>query len=433
MENTQLLKTTDGQSPRYVSLLTKNTFAMILAGGRGSRLGPLTDWRAKPAVPFGGKFRIIDFPLSNCINSGIRRIGVATQYKAHSLLQHLQRGWSFLAGQFKESIELLPAQQRVEESWYKGTADAVFQNLDIIRDYEPEYLLILAGDHIYKMDYGKMLAQHVERNADMTVACLDVPLEDAKGFGVMGVNADWRVVDFVEKPSAPPPMPNQPDRALASMGIYVFNAKFLYEQLARDSSEPKSSHDFGKDIIPHLVPRYRVFAHRFAESCVGRPDQAPYWRDVGTLDSYWEANMELCRVTPDLNMYDKEWPIWTHQEQLPPAKFVFDDADRRGMAIDSLVSGGCIISGATIRRSLLFSDVRVDSYSVIEDSVILPDVVIEKNVKLRKVVVDKRSRIPEGLTVGYDLQSDKRRFLVSDKGVTLITAEMLGQQVHNIR
>ena len=433
MENTQLLKTTDGQSPRYVSLLTKNTFAMILAGGRGSRLGPLTDWRAKPAVPFGGKFRIIDFPLSNCINSGIRRIGVATQYKAHSLLQHLQRGWSFLAGQFKESIELLPAQQRVEESWYKGTADAVFQNLDIIRDYEPEYLLILAGDHIYKMDYGKMLAQHVERNADMTVACLDVPLEDAKGFGVMGVNADWRVVDFVEKPSAPPPMPNQPDRALASMGIYVFNAKFLYEQLARDSSEPKSSHDFGKDIIPHLVPRYRVFAHRFAESCVGRPDQAPYWRDVGTLDSYWEANMELCRVTPDLNMYDKEWPIWTHQEQLPPAKFVFDDADRRGMAIDSLVSGGCIISGATIRRSLLFSDVRVDSYSVIEDSVILPDVAIEKNVKLRKVVVDKRSRIPEGLTVGYDLQSDKRRFLVSDKGVTLITAEMLGQQVHNIR
>ena len=433
MENTQLLKTTDGQSPRYVSLLTKNTFAMILAGGRGSRLGPLTDWRAKPAVPFGGKFRIIDFPLSNCINSGIRRIGVATQYKAHSLLQHLQRGWSFLAGQFKESIELLPAQQRVEESWYKGTADAVFQNLDIIRDYEPEYLLILAGDHIYKMDYGKMLAQHVERNADMTVACLDVPLEDAKGFGVMGVNADWRVVDFVEKPSAPPPMPNQPDRALASMGIYVFNAKFLYEQLARDSSEPKSSHDFGKDIIPHLVPRYRVFAHRFAESCVGRPDQAPYWRDVGTLDSYWEANMELCRVTPDLNMYDKEWPIWTYQEQLPPAKFVFDDADRRGMAIDSLVSGGCIISGATIRRSLLFSDVRVDSYSVIEDSVILPDVAIEKNVKLRKVVVDKRSRIPEGLTVGYDLQSDKRRFLVSDKGVTLITAEMLGQQVRNIR
>ena len=433
MENTQLLKTTDGQSPRYVSLLTKNTFAMILAGGRGSRLGPLTDWRAKPAVPFGGKFRIIDFPLSNCINSGIRRIGVATQYKAHSLLQHLQRGWSFLAGQFKESIELLPAQQRVEESWYKGTADAVFQNLDIIRDYEPEYLLILAGDHIYKMDYGKMLAQHVERNADMTVACLDVPLEDAKGFGVMGVNADWRVVDFVEKPSAPPPMPNQPDRALASMGIYVFNAKFLYEQLARDSSEPKSSHDFGKDIIPHLVPRYRVFAHRFAESCVGRPDQAPYWRDVGTVDSYWEANMELCRVTPDLNMYDKEWPIWTYQEQLPPAKFVFDDADRRGMAIDSLVSGGCIISGATIRRSLLFSDVRVDSHSVIEDSVILPDVAIEKNVKLRKVVVDKRSRIPEGLTVGYDLQSDKRRFLVSDKGVTLITAEMLGQQVRNIR
>ena len=433
MENAQTVRSSESQSPRFVSLLTKNTFALILAGGRGSRLGPLTDWRAKPAVPFGGKFRIIDFPLSNCINSGIRRVGVATQYKAHSLLQHLQRGWSFLAGQFKEAIELLPAQQRVEESWYKGTADAVFQNLDIIRDYEPEYLLILAGDHIYKMDYGKMLAQHVERNADMTVACLDVPLEDAKGFGVMGVNDDWRVVDFVEKPSNPPSIPGQPDRALASMGIYVFNAKFLYEQLSRDADEPHSSHDFGKDIIPHLVPRYRVFAHRFADSCVGRPEHAPYWRDVGTVDSYWEANMELCRVTPDLNMYDKEWPIWTHQEQLPPAKFVFDDEDRRGMAIDSLVSGGCIISGATVRRSLLFSDVRVNSYSLIEDSVILPDVEIGQHVRLRKVVVDKRCRIPEGLAVGYDVENDKKRFQVSDKGVTLITAEMLGQVVHQVR
>ncbi|MEO6024151.1 MAG: glucose-1-phosphate adenylyltransferase, partial [Burkholderiales bacterium] len=363
----------------------------------------------------------------------IRRVGVATQYKAHSLLQHLQRGWSFLAGQFKEAIELLPAQQRLEESWYKGTADAVFQNLDIIRDYEPEYLLILAGDHIYKMDYGKMLAQHVETNADMTVACLDVPLEDAKGFGVMGVNDDWRVVDFVEKPSNPPAMPGQPERALASMGIYVFNAKFLYEQLSRDADEPKSSHDFGKDIIPYLVPRSRVFAHRFADSCVGRAEHAPYWRDVGTIDSYWEANMELCRVTPDLNMYDKEWPIWTYQEQLPPAKFVFDDQDRRGMAIDSLVSGGCIISGATVRRSLLFSDVRVDSYTLIEDSVILPDVEIGRHVRLRKVVVDKRCLIPEGLTVGYDVENDKKRFQVSDKGVTLVTAEMLGQRVHHIR
>ena len=434
MNNNALDKPAEQASGRYVSLLTKNTFAMILAGGRGSRLGALTDWRAKPAVPFGGKFRIIDFPLSNCINSGVRRIGVATQYKAHSLLQHLQRGWSFLAGQFKESIELLPAQQRQGESWYKGTADAVFQNLDIIRDYAPEFILILAGDHIYKMDYGKMIAQHVRLQADMTVACLDVPLADATAFGVMAVNTEQRVVEFVEKPSDPPHIPGDPTRALASMGIYVFNAAFLYEQLKRDADEPKSSHDFGKDIIPYLVPRYRVYAHRFSDSCVSSEgNQAPYWRDVGTIDSYWEANMELCRVTPDLNMYDGEWPIWTYQEQLPPAKFVFDDEARRGMAVDSLVSGGCIISGASIRRSLLFSNVRVSSHSMIEDSVILPDVHIGEHVRLRKVVVDKRARIPDGLEVGYDRRKDKQRFHVTDNGVTLVTAEMLGHEVHRVR
>ena len=434
MEHAEPGKTTEQHSGRYVSLLTKNTFAMILAGGRGSRLGPLTDWRAKPAVPFGGKFRIIDFPLSNCINSGVRRIGVATQYKAHSLLQHLQRGWSFLAGQFKESIELLPAQQRQGESWYKGTADAVFQNIDIIRDYGPEFILILAGDHIYKMDYGKMIAQHVQLQADMTVACLDVPLADAKAFGVMAVNTEQRVIEFAEKPSDPPHIPGDPTRALASMGIYVFNAAFLYEQLKRDADEPKSSHDFGKDIIPYLVHRYRVYAHRFSDSCVfSEGNQAPYWRDVGTIDSYWEANMELCRVTPDLNMYDGEWPIWTYQEQLPPAKFVFDDEARRGMAVDSLVSGGCIISGALIRRSLLFSNVRVSSHSMIEDSVILPDVHIGEHVRLRKVVVDKRARIPDGLEVGYDQRKDKQRFHVTDNGVTLVTAEMLGQVVHHVR
>ena len=434
MEYAEPGKTTEQHSGRYVSLLTKNTFAMILAGGRGSRLGPLTDWRAKPAVPFGGKFRIIDFPLSNCINSGVRRIGVATQYKAHSLLQHLQRGWSFLAGQFKESIELLPAQQRQGESWYKGTADAVFQNLDIIRDYGPEFILILAGDHIYKMDYGKMIAQHVQLQADMTVACLDVPLADAKAFGVMAVNAEHRVIEFAEKPSDPPHIPGEPTRALASMGIYVFNAAFLYEQLKRDADEPKSSHDFGKDIIPYLVHRYRVYAHRFSDSCVSSEgNQAPYWRDVGTIDSYWEANMELCRVTPDLNMYDSEWPIWTYQEQLPPAKFVFNDEARRGMAVDSLVSGGCIISGASIRRSLLFSNVRVSSHTMIEDSVILPDVHIGEHVRLRKVVVDKRARVPDGLEVGYDQRKDKQRFHVTDNGVTLVTAEMLGQEVHHVR
>ena len=434
MEYAEPGKTTEQHSGRYVSLLTKNTFAMILAGGRGSRLGPLTDWRAKPAVPFGGKFRIIDFPLSNCINSGVRRIGVATQYKAHSLLQHLQRGWSFLAGQFKESIELLPAQQRQGESWYKGTADAVFQNLDIIRDYGPEFILILAGDHIYKMDYGKMIAQHVQLQADMTVACLDVPLADAKAFGIMAVNAEHRVIEFAEKPSDPPHIPGEPTRALASMGIYVFNAAFLYEQLKRDADEPKSSHDFGKDIIPYLVHRYGVYAHRFSDSCVSSEvNQAPYWRDVGTIDSYWEANMELCRVTPDLNMYDSEWPIWTYQEQLPPAKFVFNDEARRGMAVDSLVSGGCIISGASIRRSLLFSNVRVSSHTMIEDSVILPDVHIGEHVRLRKVVVDKRARVPDGLEVGYDQRKDKQRFHVTDNGVTLVTAEMLGQEVHHVR
>jgi glucose-1-phosphate adenylyltransferase len=414
-------------------LLTKRTFAMILAGGRGSRLAQLTDWRAKPAVPFGGKFRIIDFPLSNCINSGIRTIGVATQYKAHSLLQHIQRGWSFLAGQFKEAIELLPAQQRLEESWYRGTADAVYQNLDILRDYTPEHILILAGDHVYKMDYGKMLAYHVTKCADMTVACIDVPLEDAQGFGVMGVDADWRVVEFTEKPAHPAPIPGVPDRALASMGIYVFNAKFLYEQLVRDAGETKSSHDFGKDIIPYLVPRYRVYAHRFVDSCVGMAAQVPYWRDVGTVDSFWEANMELTRVDPDLNLYDKDWPIWTYQEQLPPAKFVFDDDDRRGQAIDSLVSGGCIISGATLRRSLLFSDVRVDDYALLEDTVVLPSAKIGARAKLRRAVIDKRCQIPEGLEVGFDAAKDRTRFHVTSRGITLVTPEMLGQDIHHAR
>jgi glucose-1-phosphate adenylyltransferase len=420
-------------SPRFVSRLTKNTFAMILAGGRGSRLGPLTDWRAKPAVPFGGKFRIIDFPLSNCINSGIRRIGVATQYKAHSLLQHLQRGWSFLAGQFKETIELLPAQQRIEESWYKGTADAVFQNLDILRDYAPEYMLILAGDHVYKMDYGKMLAYHVAQRADLTVGCVEVPIKEASAFGVIGVDDSWRVTQFQEKPTHPASVPGKPDRVLASMGIYVFNAHFLYEQLIRDADEARSAHDFGKDIIPYLVSRYRVYAHRFADSCVGEPDKLPYWRDVGTIDSYWEANMELTRVTPDLNLYDKDWPIWTYQEQLPPAKFVFNDEERRGSAIDSLVSGGCIISGGRVLRSLLFSDVRVHDFSQIEDSVILPNVDVGRHVRLRKVVIDRRCRIPERLEAGFDPEQDRQRFHVTASGITLITPEMLGQEVHHVR
>ena len=422
------------EKSRLVSWMTKNTYALVLAGGRGSRLHQLTDWRAKPAVPFGGKFRIIDFVLSNCVNSGIRRIGVATQYKSHSMIQHIQHGWSFLNGKFGEFIDVLPAQQWVQESWYQGTADAVFQNMDILRESNPDYVLILAGDHVYKMDYGKMLACHVEQRADVTVACIEVPVKDARGFGVMGVDDESRVVAFSEKPEHPTPIPGNPDLALASMGIYIFNTDFLTEQLERDTLDPNSSHDFGKDIIPYLVASgYRVVSQNFKNSCVVMDSGVPYWRDVGTIDSYWEANMELTKVTPDLNMYDQEWPIWTNQEQLPPAKFVFDDEARRGMAVDSLVSGGCIISGSYVRRSLLFSKVRVHSFSNVEDSVILPNVEIGRNVTLKRVVVDKNCVIPQGLTVGVDREKDAERFFVTEKGITLITPEMLGQDVHGKR
>ena len=419
---------------RFVSLITKNTYGLVLAGGRGSRLRNLTDWRAKPAVPFGGKFRIIDFPLSNCVNSGIRRIGIATQYKSHSLIRHIQRGWSFLDGRFQEFVDILPASQRTdEESWYQGTADAVFQNLDILRSYDPDHILVLAGDHIYKMDYGKLLAYHVAKNADVTVACLEVPVEEARAFGVMAVDEELRVTAFQEKPARPPSIPGNPALSLASMGIYVFNAPFLYEQLARDTDTPGSSHDFGKDIIPHLVSRYRVFAQRFEDSCVGMDGKPAYWKDVGTVDAFWEANIDLTHVTPDLNMYDTEWPIWTHQEQLPPAKFIFDDDGRRGMAVDSVVSGGCIISGAKIARSLLFSNVRVHSYSNIEDSVIMPEVEVHRNVRLKRVVVEKRCILPEGLAIGFDPDEDRKRFHVSERGITLITPEMLGQEVSRQR
>lgn len=414
---------------RYISLLTRNTFAMLLAGGRGSRLHELTQGRSKPAVPFGGKFRIIDFALSNCVNSGVRRIGVATQYKAYSLIQHLQRGWGFLDGRFHEFVDILPAAQQIDEaSWYQGTADAVFQNLEIIRRHRPSYVLVLSGDHIYKMDYGRIIASHVGRQADLTVACIEVPRADATEFGVMGIDQDERVVDFTEKPRNPASIPGDPERALASMGIYVFNAEFLYEQLLRDAADKDSAHDFGKDIIPYSVARHRVYAHRFGESCVGVPQQGmPYWRDVGTLDAYWEANMELTKVTPELDMYDRDWPIWTYQEQLPPAKFVFDDEGRRGMAVDSLVSGGNVISGATVRRSLLFSSVGVENHALVEDSVILPDVQVGRRAMLKRCIVDKRVQIPDDLVAGFDPQQDCRRFRVTERGVTLITAEMLGQ------
>ena len=419
---------------QFVTHLNRATLAIILAGGRGTRLGRLTDWRAKPAVPFGGKFRIIDFPLSNCVNSGIRRSGICTQYKAQSLIRHVLQGWSFLDGRFGEFIELLPAQQRVTAEWYKGTADAVHQNLDILRRHDAQFVLILAGDHVYKMDYGKLVAEHVAKDADMTVGCVEVPLAEASSFGVMAVDEGLRVTAFQEKPIDPVADPGRSDSALASMGIYVFNARFLYEQLMRDADDPRSSHDFGKDIIPHLIQRgYRVVAHRLGDSCIMRGGGEPYWRDVGTIDAYWEANMELTKVVPDLDIYDQGWPIWTHQEQLPPAKFVFDDNDRRGEAIDSMVSGGCIISGATVRRSLLFSSVHVHSYAKIEDSVILGGVDIGRNVVLKRAVVEKYCRLPAGLVAGVDPDEDRKHFDVTERGVTLIVPEMLGQQVHYLR
>jgi glucose-1-phosphate adenylyltransferase len=419
-------------SPRFVSRLTRNTLALILAGGRGSRLKHLTAWRSKPAVPFGGKFRIVDFPLSNCINSGIRRIGVLTQYKAHSLILHIQKGWGFLRGEFGEFVELWPAQQRVvETAWYAGTADAVFQNLDIMRNHNPDYVLVLAGDHIYKMDYGAMIAHHVETGADMTVGCLEVDTDRAREFGVMSVDADGQVIRFQEKPQKPETVPGHPDRCLASMGIYVFNRDFLYEQLIRDADTPNSTHDFGKDIIPAVIGRYRIMAHSFRDPRSG--DQA-YWRDVGTVDAFWEANLELIGVTPPLNLYDKNWPIWTYQEQLPPAKFVFDDEDRRGMAVDSMVSGGCVISGATVRHSLLFSNVRVNSFALVEDSVVLPDVDIGRYCRIRRAVIDRFCEIQEGTVIGYDAEADRAAgYYVTPSGITLVSPEMLAQTTNQVR
>jgi glucose-1-phosphate adenylyltransferase len=423
----------DGALPS-ITQLTRSTVAMILAGGRGARLGPLTDWRAKPAVPFGGKFRIIDFALSNCVNSGVRRIGILTQYKAQSLIRHVQNGWGFLDGRLGEFVELMPAQQRVWTEWYRGTADAVFQNLDILRRHEPRYVLVLAGDHVYKMDYSKLLADHVRRGADVTVGCVEVPLDQARSFGVMSIDESMRVTAFAEKPDRPPPMPGRTDAVLASMGIYVFNAPFLYEALVRDADDSRSSHDFGKDIIPRLVARgYRVVAHQLSDSCVNMSEGRPYWRDVGTVDAYWEANMELVKVTPDLNLYDAEWPIWTFQVQLPPAKFVFDDDDRRGMAVDSMVSGGCLISGSVVRRSLLFSDVRVHSYCTIEDAVVLPGVKIGRHCVLKRVILDRECRLEPGTKIGVDPIEDRKRFHLSEKGIVLVTPEMLGDRVHHAR
>ena len=407
--------------------LARDAMAYVLAGGRGSRLFEMTDTRAKPAVYFGGKSRIIDFALSNAINSGIRRIGVATQYKAHSLIRHLQRGWNFLRPERNESFDILPASQRISEfQWYEGTADAVFQNIDIIQSYGPEYMVILAGDHIYKMDYELMLQQHVDTGADVTVACMEVPRMEAVGFGVMHVDAQDRIIDFVEKPADPPAIPGQPDIALASLGIYVFNTKLLFDELRRDADTKDSSRDFGKDLIPWLVKHGHAQAHRFSASCVRSPEEPrAYWRDVGTVDAYWEANIDLTDVVPELDLYDGTWPLWTYSEITPPAKFVHDIDGRRGCAVSSLVSGNCIVSGSSIHRSLLSTGVRAHSYSCIDESVILPMTRIGRNARLTRCVVDAGVTIPDGLVVGEDPLLDGHRFRRTDRGICLITQPMI--------
>jgi len=417
---------------RFVSRLTRETVALILAGGRGSRLYELTDWRAKPGVYFGGKLRIIDFPLSNCINSGVRRIGVATQYKAHSLIRHLVHGWTGFQVADREFIEILPASQRVGDDWYLGTADAVFQNLDILRTHNPRFVLILSGDHVYKMDYGSFLAFHAEKNADMTVCCIEVPVEEAAGqFGVMTVDEAGRVIEFNEKPEHPASIPGKEGICLASMGNYVFNTEFLYEQVIKDADLPGSSHDFGNDIIPSIIDKYHVYAYPFRDS---KTQKQAYWRDVGTLDAYWEANMELISVLPQLDLYDKNWPILTHQTQTPPAKFVYDNPLRRGEATESMVSGGCIISGARISRSLIFSNCSIHSFTEITDSLILPECEIHEKCTIRGAIIDRGTIIPEGTEIGVDHDADRSRgFRFTEGGHTLVTPDMLEQKIHLTR
>src|SRR5579875_854307 len=385
------------EKAKLVSPLSRTAMAYVLAGGRGSRLMEMTDRRAKPAVYFGGKSRIIDFALSNALNSGIRRIAVATQYKAHSLIRHMQRGWNFFRPERNE-------------------------NIDIIESYGPQYIVILAGDHIYKMDYEKMLQQHVESGADVTVGCLEATLEEATAFGVMHVDEHDRIIAFLEKPKNPPPMPGRTDVSLCSMGIYVFDTKFLIEELRRDAADPNSAHDFGKDIIPYLVQNGKAVAHHFGRSCVRSREEAhPYWRDVGTVDAYWQANVDLTDIVPDLDLYDREWPIWTFGEITPPGKFVHDFDGRRGAAVNSLISGGCIVSGSSISRSLLFTGCRVHSYGYIHEGVVMPYVKIGRGPRLTKVVIDSGVQLPDGLVVGEDPEADARRFRRSENGVVLIT------------
>ena len=414
---------------RRAGPLARETMAYVLAGGRGSRLMEMTDSRAKPAVFFGGKTRIIDFALSNAINSGIRRIGVATQYKAHSLIRHLQNGWNFLRPGRNESFDILPASQRVaEDQWYAGTADAVYQNIDIIESYAPRYIVILAGDHVYKMDYEIMLQQHVDSGADVTVGCLEVPRMEAVAFGVMHVDENYNITDFVEKPADPPAIPGRPDTALASMGIYVFETNFLMDQLRRDAADPGSSRDFGKNIIPHIVKHGRAVAHRFNLSVVrseNEPDDEAYWRDVGTVDAYWQANIDLTDIIPPLDIYDRDWPIWTYADVVPPAKFVHDEDGRRGSAISSLVSGDCIISGGQLHRSLLFTGVRQRSYSMLDHAVVLPQCRIGRHARITRAVLDRGVEIPDGLVIGEDPELDAKRFRRTANGICLVTKPMI--------
>lgn len=406
--------------------LTRNTLVLVLAGGAGSRLKGLTKWRAKPAVPFGGKYRIIDFALSNCVNSGLRRIGVLTQYKSHSLIRHLQRAWGFMRAEIGEFVEVIPAQQRVDNEWYRGTADALYQNIDIIRRHAPENVIVLGGDHIYTMDYSKMLYQHVSSGSDLTVGCIEVPREEATEFGVMSIDSDYRITKFTEKPSNPDTIPGKSGKSLASMGIYIFSTAYLYASLIADAEEEKSAHDFGKDIVPKSISTCNAHAYPFQDA----DGNTAYWRDVGTIDSYWKANMELCDVEPELNLYSRDWPIWTYQTQHPPAKFIFDDENVRGMAIDSLVSGGCILSGARVKRSVIFFATEIERGTVVKDSVVLPKVSIGKNCRITRAIIDKACRIDDGTIIGEDIEEDRKRFHVTETGIVLVTPEMLDQHLY---
>ena len=413
--------------PKTVTGLTHRTLALVLAGGEGSRLKHLTAWRAKPAVPIGGKYRIIDFPLSNCVNSGIRRIGVLTQYKSHSLIRHLQRAWGFMRAEIGEFVEILPAQQRThKKEWYQGTADALFQNIDIVQRHHPEYVLVLGGDHVYTMDYSEMLLYHVQTGADFTVGSIEVPVAEASSFGVMSVDENMHITHFTEKPENPDCIPGKPGIALVSTGIYIFSKDFLYKTLVEDAGNPRSSHDFGKDIIPASIASARAVAFPFRN----KDGQPACWRDVGTLHSYWKTNMELCSIEPELNLYNRDWPIWTYQPQFPPAKFIFDDEGRRGAAIDSLIAGGCILSGARVKRSVLFFATTVENCSLIKDSVVLPKVNIGRNCRITRAIIDKGTVIPDGTVIGEDRVEDAKRFHVTDEGIVLVTPAMLGQNLY---